>query len=775
MLDMGQRLRAADVAAIAAFTLLALAVIPTAGLGLLGAAVVGGGFFASVIARLARSRRPEYLSVALVAVGEVAIAGGILASTGPRILMVVLLTGPMLIGASVWPQRAVVVGALGTALLMVGVALAVDAHGVALVPARVVYPIGVLLSTVVVASASRDADVASRASAVVDRLTGLLNRGALMPHAAELAHQSALTGQPVALLLGDIDHFKDVNDRHGHGKGDEVLAALAARLREAMGRAGTIYRFGGEEFVALLPGADRELGVELAESLRRAVACDPVAGLALTISFGVAAAAEGVPFDFEALFAAADHALYEAKGAGRDCVRAAAPQSAHTGEQRRAPLARTREGAHGRARARRTDPAGWEGWAARETTAGEAAAAPAGQSIGADEPARASARAPASAEGARLIAERLAHQHAVTGSWLVRDDAARAHMLDFLHRIRRVRILAYALVLASLIAGGPFFGWLPILPPLSGAVAMGVTIDHSSRMRRPELAIGAAICYSLVAAAAGFLLSHSSPFVALPLLVVLVFAWSPVFPAQGVAVGTAIAVALVVGSAIAIGAHTALSDPVVIGVPLALLVAAAAIGAALGRSSIDHRSASIVDQLTGMLARRALDARVATVAHEASYSQEPVALIVADIDHFKQVNDREGHRTGDEVLCGVSQRMRECLRAFEACYRIGGEEFVVLLPGMGAGEAARVAERLREGIRGRPIEGIAVTMSFGVAACERGETFDYDELFGRADAGLYEAKRSGRDRVSVGAPAPHAPSPQDPSSGASASELAAAA
>jgi diguanylate cyclase (GGDEF)-like protein len=752
MLDMGRRLRAAEVAAIAALLVLSVAMIPTAGPSLLAAAAVGGLFFAAMLPRLARNRRPEYLSVAVVAVGELALCAGIVLSTGPRVLLLALLTGPMLIGASVWPLRAVVAGTTATVLLMVGLALAVDPSGVARTPGLAVLPAGTLVSMVVVATAAQGADVSSRATAVVDRLTGLLNRAALLPHASQLAYQSRLARQPVALLLGDVDRFKEVNDRHGHARGDRVLAELSARLREALGSAGTLYRFGGEELLALVPGADAEAAAALAQALRGALARAPVDGLRVTISFGVAAADGEEPFDFQTLLAAADRALYEAKAGGRDRVRLAAPGPAAAGSRRgeaagAAAAGRMPRERSARLRTRPLDPAG---------TLPEREAASHAHGDDGDAP----DVAPAITALSEPLARRLARQHAATGSWLVQDEAARTHMLDMLHRIRRVRILAYSVILVCLLSIAPSYGWLPIVPPFLGAIVLGVSIDRSRSLSRPELAIGAAICFSLLACGGGFLLSHSRPFSALPLIAVLVFCWSPVFPVRGVAIGTALAAALIAGSAFAIGAHAALSDPAVIGVPLAVLVAAAGIGSALGRSSIDHHGASIVDQLTGMLSRRALEARVATVAHEVGYSREPVALIVGDIDRFKQINDHSGHAAGDAVLREVAYRMRKCLRAFEACYRIGGEEFVVLLPGMRVPEAAEIAERLRNAVGADPVDGLRVTMSFGVAASEPGEPFEYGQLFARADASLYDAKHGGRNRVGL-APArePSGPAP----------------
>ena len=128
-------------------------------------------------------------------------------------------------------------------------------------------------------------------------------------------------------------------------------------------------------------------------------------------------------------------------------------------------------------------------------------------------------------------------------------------------------------------------------------------------------------------------------------------------------------------------------------------------------------------------------------------SGQPIGLIVGDLDHFKEVNDSSGHAAGDAVLIDVAYRMRKQLRAFDLAYRLGGEEFLVLLPGADLQQSTALANQLREGIAARTAGGQHVTMSFGVSASENGAVFDYATVFAQADAALYEAKRSGRNRV----------------------------
>ena len=128
----------------------------------------------------------------------------------------------------------------------------------------------------------------------------------------------------------------------------------------------------------------------------------------------------------------------------------------------------------------------------------------------------------------------------------------------------------------------------------------------------------------------------------------------------------------------------------------------------------------------------------------------PIGLIVIDIDHFKRVNDTVGHATGDAVLRDVAYIIRKDLRAFELAYRLGGEEFLVLLPGADADQSMELAVRLRDAVAAtRFTDGLAITISCGVGASAAGDPFDYEALFGTADAAMYEAKREGRNRVNA--------------------------
>jgi diguanylate cyclase (GGDEF)-like protein len=149
-----------------------------------------------------------------------------------------------------------------------------------------------------------------------------------------------------------------------------------------------------------------------------------------------------------------------------------------------------------------------------------------------------------------------------------------------------------------------------------------------------------------------------------------------------------------------------------------------------------------------MLNRKALSVRLLELTQQSQITGEPIGVIVGDVDHFKAINDTRGHSVGDAVLRDVAYLLRKHLRAFDLAYRLGGEEFLILVPGSDLEGTLELAERLCDGVALEELTaGVSVTMSFGVAASRRSEQFDYPTVFARADAALYEAKRSGRNRV----------------------------
>ena len=158
-----------------------------------------------------------------------------------------------------------------------------------------------------------------RRLAVTDDLTGLANRRSFRTTLSSELTRSNRTQRPICLLMLDLDHFKRVNDDHGHERGDAVLREASYEMRKSLRSFELFYRLGGEEFLVLLPGIDLPHGVEIAQSLRATVEASRPGGLPVTASFGVSVAT-GEDIDFLPLYRAADHAMYRAKAEGRNLV-----------------------------------------------------------------------------------------------------------------------------------------------------------------------------------------------------------------------------------------------------------------------------------------------------------------------------------------------------------------------------------------------------------------------------------------------------------------------
>jgi diguanylate cyclase (GGDEF)-like protein len=155
---------------------------------------------------------------------------------------------------------------------------------------------------------------------------------------------------------------------------------------------------------------------------------------------------------------------------------------------------------------------------------------------------------------------------------------------------------------------------------------------------------------------------------------------------------------------------------------------------------------SRTDGLTGLRNRRTFDHEFATRFAHASRYGRPLAVAMADIDHFKQINDEHGHQAGDEVLARVAAILRRCTRQTDLVARYGGEEFVIVLPETPLLEALQVSEKIRSSVAAEAMP-VRATVSIGVAALPHSQ-FSYPEsLLRAADEALYRAKARGRNRV----------------------------
>jgi diguanylate cyclase (GGDEF)-like protein len=180
---------------------------------------------------------------------------------------------------------------------------------------------------------------------------------------------------------------------------------------------------------------------------------------------------------------------------------------------------------------------------------------------------------------------------------------------------------------------------------------------------------------------------------------------------------------------------------------------------------LEHET--VTDALTGVFNRRYLDRRMLEELARVRRYGHPLSILLLDIDYFKQINDRYGHPVGDRVLVALAQIVSEEIREPDVLARYGGEEFLVIFPQTSLSGAMQIAERLRRRVEGHRFgasdlpeeaDSLSVTTSIGVAELSD-DVQDVERLLRAADAGLYTAKREGRNRVAAGKPDAENPGP----------------
>ena len=337
------------------------------------------------------------------------------------------------------------------------------------------------------------------------------------------------------------------------------------------------------------------------------------------------------------------------------------------------------------------------------------------------------------------------------GSWLCPEREDRDRLVDMEPRLKPVRAATMGILGLALLAAGPSEGWWTLIPLVVAAGGFAAVDRGMRSSARPELWIGAAwvISQLMIAgsvAATGGPESHAVAWLAIPVVTL-----SARFTTRGVWIGVTITALLMLIVTLGVDPGAVIAYPPALLFPMALLATVAMLSTALMRSDLEHRTESVLDGLTGMLNRRAMKERMIELDEQARQTSAGVGVIIGDIDRFKRVNDEHGHARGDAVLVDVAYALRKKLRAFDLAYRVGGEEFVILLPGASREDAVTLAETLRAAVARTAYAGLEVTMSFGVATTEGGAVAD---AMLRADTALYAAKAAGRDCVRIdGAPA----------------------
>ena len=273
--------------------------------------------------RIERSDRPEIvialngLAILAVLAAGTALSGG---EASPALPWLVL---PAALSAARFRPQVVIVGAAITAAAMAGVCVGADPQGVVDDPTRLISTLTLLIAITAVMTALMESELEHRDRAVLDPLTGLLNRASLDARMLEIEEQAHLTGGAVSLILLDLDGFKAVNDDLGHAVGDETLRDIAQVLMKHSRGINVVSRYGGDEFAILLVETSKAGARLYADRIRQVIGAFPFShGKHVTASLGVASVPDDEAATAEDLFRAADEALYTAKRAGKNQVAA---------------------------------------------------------------------------------------------------------------------------------------------------------------------------------------------------------------------------------------------------------------------------------------------------------------------------------------------------------------------------------------------------------------------------------------------------------------------
>lgn len=582
-----------------------------------------------------------------------------------------------------------------------------------------------------------------------DALTGLPNRrqmSTLLAHHVERVQRHGL-GLTVAIL--DLDHFKGVNDTHGHGAGDEVLKSFARTAQACLTGAETIARWGGEEFL-LLSTATPQAVAALLDQIRARLEDAQVSALApqLRVSFSAGVAAYQGNEIIASTIDRADHALYEAKAAGR---------------------ARTEI-------ASQLEPA--QPLLVEPVSASSTLLPPSDRSDGnrlsSEEQAQSSA---ASATNSPPSTPSLEKEAAIPErppfAWLLGTEFKQRRWVS--------RTLfssaAYLIGLASLVFGAKVglvapahaqvFATGLILTPLLvfAAVRSGLT----QRLNDPAVTLvqilfgstWACLLYATTSQA------HATQLTVLVMVITIGVvnlkrrdAWVACLYAM-VAMSGTIALMTHLNPQVYVPkvqlAHWVL---LMMDLPVLMLmgVQLSKLHSRLKQQRVQLKDAvtrlhdlATHDELTGLNNRTHMNEMLAHYKRRHLECGETFSLALIDLDHFKRINDSHGHAVGDEVLKAFARQAGETLRHIDLVARWGGEEFLVLCPQTTPEQALIGLERLRleftKTIVSGTVPDLRASFSVGLSAPDNGESIE--ATIARADAALYSAKRAGRNRTCV--------------------------
>lgn len=585
-----------------------------------------------------------------------------------------------------------------------------------------------------------------------DGLTGLPNRRRMNALLARHADQAQRGGRAIVVALVDLDHFKQVNDTHGHAVGDEVLRTFARVAQASLPSTDVMARWGGEEFLLLSMDSMDEV-VRRLEMLRQTLQGPAghvgVPDLMVRFSAGVAQHQPGLPVDDTV--GLADEALYAAKGAGRSQTRVdpgwhRASRCSST-RPRAGPAVPGAPGGPSVACELATPEFPENGYLPRTSDGEDSTLTDEGRDMPPD----------GRHSWVRLLGEDARHRASVARTLM----GFPPYLLSLVGVIYLWRTGYLAGPVARTLVAGLF------LTPLLWYVA--VRAGWTRRLRDPAIAPAHVVLGTLWCALLYATTQQAHAIQLIALVMVMAVAVCNMDKRQAW-LACAFAMALMSG-VIAVMTHwqpdvynprAQVAHWILLMVDLPTLVV---MGGQLDKMRRRMRSQraelrgavarlselAIHDELTGLINRTHMTQMLAHHSRRNVEAGTAFTLTLIDLDHFKQINDRHGHAVGDLALRRFAALATDTLRQIDLVARWGGEEFLVLCPGSRAEQTRIAIDRLRKALAeleiSPDIPQLRVTLSAGIAVVTGGESAD--SAVANADAALYAAKKSGRDRVCV--------------------------
>ena len=334
--------------------------------------------------------------------------------------------------------------------------------------------------------------------------------------------------------------------------------------------------------------------------------------------------------------------------------------------------------------------------------------------------------------------------------FICRDETERAWQRDLHLRIQPVMRRSTAIVMAAFLCALPWIEPWSLVPAVGAAAVFGFASRLTTRSGRLDPVVyGWFAAQALLAVTCVLNAADGTSALGIGLFVMM---WPLAgaaggFPTRLVWVCVAFTAALYAGCVLGFDGAAVRQDPTSLIWPITMFVALTIISTAVRDASFDHRVSAAFDPLTGLSNRRALDARLRELTEDGPGQSSGPCFVALDLDHFKSINDEHGHATGDRVLQETAERLRGEVLGSGQAFRVGGEEFLVLLPAPELHEAVAQARRLCEAVCREPVASIRVTVSAGVGRSRDRSPEELEAALARADAALYEAKRTGRNRA----------------------------